>query len=86
MTTEKKRKTRRCVVVSDRMDKSRVGADVRTIKHPVVGKYVKRTSRIMFHDEQNETSVGDEVLVAECAPKSAKKNFEFVSLVAKAKD
>ena len=78
---DKVRKLKRCVVVSDRMSKSRVGEIVRTIKHPIVEKYVKRTSRIMFHDEQNTTRVGDEVLVAECAPKSARKTFELVSLV-----
>lgn len=78
---ERNRKVKRCVVVSDRMMKSRVGEIVRTIKHPVFEKYIKRTSRIMFHDEQNSTRIGDEVLVAECAPKSANKTFELVSLV-----
>jgi len=78
---ENKRKLKRCVVVSDRMTKSRVGEIVRTIKHPVFEKYIKRTSRIMFHDEQNMTRIGDEVLIAECAPMSARKSFELVSLV-----
>ncbi len=76
-----KRKVKRVVVVSDRMNKSRVGEIVRTIKHPVFEKYIKRTSRIMFHDEQNQTKLGDEVLIAECAPLSARKNFEFISVV-----
>ncbi len=76
-----KRKMKRVVVVSDRMNKSRVGEIVRTIKHPIFEKYIKRTSRIMFHDEQNETKTGDEVLIAECAPLSARKNFKLVSVV-----
>lgn len=83
---ETKRKVRRCVVVSDRMNKSRVGEIVRTIKHPIFEKYIKRTSRIMFHDEQNATRVGDEVLIAECAPMSARKSFELVSLVKRVED
>ena len=83
---EIKRKLKRCVVVSDRMTKSRVGEIVRTIKHPIFEKYIKRTSRIMFHDEQNTSRVGDEVLITECAPKSARKSFEFVSLVKRVED
>ena len=78
---EVKKKVKRVVVVSDRMNKSRVGEIVHTVKHPVFEKYIKRTSRIMFHDEKNETKTGDEVLITECAPISARKSFEFVSLV-----
>ena len=81
---EKKRKTKRCVVVSDRMNKSRVGEIVRTIKHPIVEKYIKRTSRIMFHDEGNQTRIGDEVVIAERAPMSARKSFELLSVVKRA--
>jgi small subunit ribosomal protein S17 len=83
---EKKRKVKRCVVVSDQMNKSRVGEMVRTIKHPVFEKYIKRTSRVMFHDEQNSTRVGDEVLITECAPMSARKSFKLVSLVERKED
>ncbi|MBI2602029.1 MAG: 30S ribosomal protein S17 [Deltaproteobacteria bacterium] len=73
-------KTRRVVVTSDRMNKSRVGELVRTVKHPVFGKYIKRTSKFMFHDEKNESHIGDEVTITECAPKSANKSFQLVSI------
>ncbi len=78
---EELKRTKRCVVVSDKMNKSRVGEIVRTIKHPVFEKYIKRTTRIMFHDEKNETLVGDQVLLRERAPMSAKKTFELVSII-----
>lgn len=81
---ERKRKTRRVIVTSDRMNKSRVGSLTRIVKHPVFGKYIKRTSKFMFHDEQNESRMGDEVTIAECAPRSSKKTFELVSIVKKA--
>lgn len=76
-------RTKRCVVVSDKMHKSRVGEIARLVKHPVVGKYVKRKSRVMFHDEKNSTSLGDEVLIREGAPRSKRKSFELVSILKK---
>lgn len=78
---EELKKMKRCVVVSDKMNKSRVAEIVRTIKHPVFEKYIKRTTRIMFHDEKNETLVGDQVLLRERAPMSARKTFELVSII-----
>lgn len=78
----KKRKIK-CEVVSDKMQKSCVGKIIHLVKHPVVGKYVKRTSKIMFHDELNEAKIGDQVLIEECSPKSANKAFKLVSIVKK---
>ena len=82
MEAEQK-KYRQCVVVSDGMDKSRVGRFSRVVRHSTAEKYIKRTTKIMFHDEKNETRVGDEVLITECAPLSARKTFTLVSVVKK---
>lgn len=84
--TEKKEKTVRCIVVSDRMSKSRVGRIERIVKYPVGGKYIKRSSKLMFHDENNVSKVGDEVLIAACRPMSARKSFKLVSVVKEAKE
>lgn len=73
--TEKKVKTVRGKVTADKMDKSRVLTVTRMVKHPVVGKYIKKTTKIMFHDEKNETKIGDNVEVAPIKPMSKRKNF-----------
>ncbi len=81
MTDNKKTNKRlvQCVVVSDRMDKTRVAKIERRIKHPVVGKYIKRTTKIFFHDEKNSTRVGDNVVVQETKPMSKNKSFVLIS-------
>jgi small subunit ribosomal protein S17 len=68
-----------CVVTSDRMDKTRVAKIERRIKHPVVGKYIKRTTKIFFHDEKNSTHIGDNVVVQETKPMSKNKSFVLIS-------
>jgi len=73
----------RCVVAKDKMQKSRVGVVVRRVRHPLVGKYLKRTTRIMFHDENNDSREGDEVLIYQTRPKSAHKSFALHSIVRK---
>ncbi len=82
---EKKAKPVSCVVVSDSMDKSRVGVLERNVKHPTYKKYIKRTTKLMFHDEKNETKVGDKVLIEPSRPYSAKKKFCLVKVVAAAR-
>lgn len=84
--TEEKVKTKeiRCVVTSDKMTKSRVGIVERLVKHPTFGKYVRRRTKLMFHDETNQTHVGDEVIVASSRPLSARKKFTLVRVVRKA--
>jgi small subunit ribosomal protein S17 len=74
-----------CVVTSDKMNKSRVGTLERTVKHPQYGKYMRRRSKFMFHDENNETKVGDKVLVVQSRPLSASKRFTLLKVVEKAK-
>ncbi len=64
-----------CKVVSDKMQQSRVAVVERMIKHPVASKYMKRISKLMFHDEKNVTKIGDIVSVSSCRPMSKRKNF-----------
>ena len=71
----------RCIVTKDAMDKSRVAKIERLVKEPRVGKYIKRTTTLMFHDETNQTKVGDEVMVVQTKPMSAKKKFILSSVV-----
>jgi len=71
----------RCVVTSDKMDKSRVASIPRLVKHERYGKYLRRSTKLMFHDEMNETKIGDEVLVKMSAPHSKRKKFTLTSIV-----
>ncbi len=73
-------------VVSDKMDKSVSVAIERTIKHPVYGKYIRRTSKVMAHDAANECKEGDRVAIAECKPISKNKSWAVVSVVERAAD
>lgn len=82
-TTEKP-KTIRCVVSSDKMTKSRVGTYERLVKHPLLGKYMRRTTKYMFHDENNSTKVGDVVEIVQTRPLSARKRFSLYAVVEKA--
>ncbi len=75
----------RCVVVSDKMAKSRVGVVERLVKNEHVEKYIKRSTRIMFHDEKNDSKMGDTVLIKPCRPLSAKKRFELATVVTRSK-
>ena len=87
MSEEKK--TQRTIqgrVVSDKMDKSVSVAIERTIKHPVYGKYIRRTSKVMAHDESNECKQGDRVAIAECKPISKNKSWAVVDVVERAAD
>jgi len=70
----------RCIVVSDKMNKTRVAKVERKVKHPVVGKYIKKTTKYFFHDEENKTKVGDQVLIAQVVPVSKNKAFKLVSI------
>ena len=79
---EKVKKSRplKCVVVSASMQKSRVGLVQRLVKEGRVGKYLRRQTKIMFHDEQEQAKVGDEVLITPCRPYSARKRFTLVEV------
>ena len=79
------RKERIGVVVSNKMDKSIVVAVERKDKHPMYGKFVKKTTKFVAHDEKNECSVGDTVRIMETRPLSKTKNWRLVEIVEKVK-
>ncbi|HNP36608.1 MAG TPA: 30S ribosomal protein S17 [Woeseiaceae bacterium] len=73
-------------VVSDKMDKTVSVAIERMIKHPVYGKYIRRTSKVLAHDAANECKPGDRVQIAECRPISKNKSWAVVNVVDRAAD
>ena len=79
------RKERIGVVVSNKMDKSIVVEIERREKHPIYGKFIKKTSRFMAHDEKQECNIGDTVRIMETRPLSTRKNWRLVEIVEKAK-
>jgi small subunit ribosomal protein S17 len=68
-------------VTSDKMDKTIAVTIERLIKHPVYGKYIKRRTKVLAHDEENSCSVGDFVAIAECRPLSKHKSWKLVEIV-----
>ncbi|MBQ0126490.1 MAG: 30S ribosomal protein S17 [Bacteroidales bacterium] len=79
------RKERVGVVVSSKMDKTIVVAVERKEKHPLYGKFVKKTTKFVAHDEKNECGMGDTVRIMETRPLSKTKNWRVVEIVEKAK-
>ncbi|QMT40232.1 30S ribosomal protein S17 [Neisseria shayeganii] len=72
-------------VVSDKMDKTVTVLIERKVKHPLYGKVIRRSSKIHAHDEQNQFSAGDVVLVEESRPLSKTKSWKVKELIEKAK-
>ena len=72
------------VVTSDAMDKSITIMIERKIKHPVYGKYIKRSTKLHVHDEKNECTKGDTVVIEQCRPISKTKSWRLVKVVEKA--
>ena len=81
----KQRKTKIGIVSSDKMNKSRVVIVERSVKHPLYQKYVKRTSKFMAHDEQNESHAGDLVKIMETRPLSRLKRWRVIEILERAK-
>ena len=79
------RKERQGVVVSNKMDNTVVVAVERKEKHPLYGKFVKKTTKFVAHDEKNECGEGDTVLIMETRPLSKTKNWRVEKIVEKAK-
>ena len=71
-------------VVSDKMDKTVSVAIERRIKHPVYGKYIRRTTKVLAHDAANECKAGDRVAISECRPVSKNKSWSVVNIVERA--
>ena len=72
-------------VVSNKMDKSITLLVERRVKHPLYGKYIRRSTKLHAHDENNECGIGDTVSITECRPISKTKTWRLVSVVEKAK-
>ena len=71
-------------VVSDKMDKTISVAVERLIKHPTYGKYVRRTTKLLAHDENKEAREGDTVSIVPCRPLSRRKSYKLLSVLEKA--
>lgn len=71
-------------VVSDKMDKSFTVAIERMVKHPIYGKFIRRTTKLHVHDETNQAKQGDLVEIRECRPISKTKSWTLVRVVEKA--
>ena len=71
-------------VTSNKMDKTIVVSVETSVKHPIYGKFVKRTYKLKAHDEENICQIGDKVKVMETRPLSKDKRFRVVEIVEKA--
>jgi small subunit ribosomal protein S17 len=79
------RKERIGLVVSDKMHKSISVAIQRQVKHPIYGKFIKQTTKLMAHDENNDAHVGDTVRIMETRPLSKNKRWRLVEIIERAK-
>jgi small subunit ribosomal protein S17 len=79
------RKERIGVVVSSKMDKSIVVAVKRKVKHPIYGKFINKTKKLMAHDEENSCNIGDKVRISETRPLSKNKAWRLVEIIERAK-
>ena len=86
-STEKREKVQHTLtgkVVSGAMNKSITVSVERLVKHPMYGKYIRRTSKLMAHDENNECNAGDVVTISQCRPLSKNKSWRLTSIVERA--
>jgi small subunit ribosomal protein S17 len=72
-------------VVSNKMDKTIAVSVERLVKHPTYGKYIRRTTKLLAHDEANECKEGDTVSIKPCRPMSRRKSWVLVSVVQRAR-
>ena len=79
------RKVREGVVVSDKMEKSIVVLVERKMKHPIYGKFLKRSTKFMAHDEKNDCHIGDRVRIMETRPLSKNKCWRLVEIIERSK-
>ncbi|MFT5312505.1 MAG: small subunit ribosomal protein S17 [Paraglaciecola sp.] len=82
--TEQTSRTVQGRVVSNKMDKTITIAVERKVKHPIYGKFIKRTTKLHAHDETNQCNEGDVVTIRECRPLSKSKNWTLVEIITKA--
>jgi len=79
------RKERTGIVTSSKMDKSIVVIVERKVKHPKYGKYIKKSSKFVAHDEKNDCNEGDTVKITETRPLSKRKNWRLMEILERAK-
>lgn len=85
MSEQKENRTLQGRVVSDKMDKTITVLVERKVKHPIYGKFVRRSTKVHAHDANNECMNGDVVVVEQCRPLSKSKTWRFVKLVERPK-
>ena len=85
MENRKERKERIGVVTSNKMEKSIVVSEVKKVKHPLYGKFVKQTKKYVAHDETNNCNIGDTVRIMETRPLSKTKCWRLVEIIERAK-
>lgn len=85
MESRNLRKERIGRVVSNKMDKSVTVLIERKVKHPIYGKFMSQTTKLMAHDEKNECGIGDTVKVMETRPLSKNKRWRLTEIIEKAK-
>jgi small subunit ribosomal protein S17 len=83
-TTQENKRTQTGRVISNKMDKSVTVLLERQIKHALYGKYIKRSTKVIAHDEDNSCGEGDTVLIAECRPLSKSKSWRVVEILERA--
>ncbi|ANO50640.1 MAG: 30S ribosomal protein S17 [Woeseia sp.] len=71
-------------VVSNKMDKTVSVYIERVIKHETYGKYIRRSSKVLAHDESNDCNEGDRVAISECRPMSKRKAWQVVNIIERA--
>ena len=81
---EKLQRTLTGTVSSDKMNKSVTVMIERRVKHPIYGKFIKRSTKLHVHDENNECGIGDTVVIEQCRPISKTKSWRLVKVVDKA--
>ncbi len=79
------RKERIGIVTSDKMDKTITVAVERREKHPIYGKFVKKTTKFTAHDDKNDCGIGDTVKIMETRPLSKNKRWRLVEVIERAK-
>ena len=83
-TTDTVKRTQIGRVVSNKMDKSVTVLLERQIKHALYGKYIKRSTKVRAHDEDNSCGEGDKVMIAECRPLSKSKSWRVIEILERA--
>jgi small subunit ribosomal protein S17 len=84
MQRRSQRKTKKGIVVSDKMNKSIVVSVERKIQHPLYRKLIKKTSKVLAHDEENRCRVGDVVTIVETRPLSRHKRWRVEEITSSA--